>query len=316
MSSIEVQERSERGETKSNAFTSLLLLVAFVFLGLFVGQFLGFALLLPLFDLDIRQVMQAIADPASSPSARTAILVLQAGGALFGFVLTPLLHQYFIDRTALPELFDAQRTAGLPLALVGILVLAFMPVNALVMEWNLNLDFGPISPAFQDWAYSKEEELRHLTERLTRFESIGGLLVGVFVIAVLPAVGEELVFRGIVQRRLYTLVNNPHIAIWIAALVFSAIHIQFFGFFPRLLLGALFGYLYYWSGNLWYPIFAHFVNNGFTLLMLYLHQQGNVDLDIESIETVPWSVALGALVGCAALLYLFKQQINQPAAYE
>lgn len=315
MNFTEVPPPSDR-ETKSNAFTSLLLLVAFVFLGLFVGQFLGFVLLLPLFDLDWQQVMRAIADPTSSPDARTAMLVLQAGGTLFGFVLTPLLHQHFVDRTDLPELFDAQRTAGLPLALAGILVLAFMPVNALVVEWNLNLDFGPISPAFQEWAYAKEEALRELTEQITRFESVGGLLVGMLVIAVLPAVGEELVFRGIIQRRLYTLAGNPHAAIWIAALVFSAIHVQFFGFFPRLLLGALFGYLYHWSGNLWYPVFAHFVNNGFTLLMLYLHQQGNVDVDIESIETVPWSLALGALIGCAALLYFFKQQTNQPVAYE
>ncbi len=316
MNFAEVQHHPDQPQTKSNAFTSLLLLVAFVFLGLFVGQFLGFVLLLPLFDLDIQRVMQAVTDPAASPNARTAMLVLQAGGALFGFVLTPLLHQHFIDRTDLPELFDAPRTAALPMALVGILVLAFMPVNALVMEWNLGLDFGPISPAFQEWAYGKEEELRALTERLTRFESVGGLLAGVFVIAVLPAVGEELVFRGIVQRRLYTLVSNPHAAIWIAALVFSAIHVQFFGFFPRLLLGALFGYLYHWSGNLWYPIFAHFVNNGFTLLMLYLYQQGSVGMDIESIETVSWSVALVSLIGSAALLYFFKQQTNQPAAYE
>ena len=315
MNFAEVQQPSDQ-ETKSTALTSLLLLVAFVFLGLFVGQFLGFAILLPLFDLDLQQVMQAIADPAASPGARTAMLILQAGGALFGFVITPILHQYFIDRTALPELFDTQRTAVLPLALVGILVLAFMPVNALVMEWNLNLDFSLISPTFQEWAYAKEEALRQLTEQLTHFESVGGLLVGVLVIAVLPAVGEELVFRGIVQRRLYTLARNPHVAIWIAALVFSAIHVQFFGFFPRLLLGALFGYLYYWSGNLWYPIFAHFVNNGFTLLMLYLYQQGSVGMDIESIETVSWSVALFSLIGCAALLYVFKQQISQPTAYE
>jgi membrane protease YdiL (CAAX protease family) len=144
---------------------------------------------------------------------------------------------------------------------------------------------------------------------------VGGLLVGMFVIAVLPAVGEELVFRGIVQRRLYTLVRNPHVAIWTAALAFSAIHVQFFGFFPRLLLGALFGYLYYWSGNLWYPIFAHFVNNGFTLLMLYLHQQGSVEMDIESIETVSWSVALISLVSSGALLYFFRQHANLPTAH-
>ena len=315
MNFTEVQERSEQNETKSSAFTSLLLLVAFVFLGLFVGQFLGLLLLVVVLGYDLAQVMQLLSNPATLPYARTALLILQAGGALFGFVLTPLVHQQFIDRIYLPELLSPRRTDWLPMVLVLGLVLAFMPVNSMVMEWNINLDFGPISPTFQEWAYTKEEELRELTEYLTRFESIGGLLGGLFVIAVLPAVGEELVFRGIVQRRLYTLVSNPHVAIWLAAFIFSAIHLQFFGFFPRLLLGALFGYIYYWSGNLWYAIFAHFVNNGFTLVMLYLYQQGSVDMNIDSTDPVPWSVALGALLACGAILFLFKQRTDSPAAH-
>ncbi len=315
MNSTEVQERPERDETKSSAFTSLLLLVAFVFLGLFVGQFLGLALVFPMVDFDVQRVMQLLANPTALPEARTALLILQAGGALFGFILTPLLHQQFIDRTSLPQLLSTRTTEVLPLALVLVLVLAFMPVNAMIMEWNISVDFGPLSPAFQEWAFAKEEELRELTEYLTRFESFGGLMVGLIVIAVLPAVGEELVFRGIVQRRCYTLVSNPHVAIWLSAFIFSAIHLQFFGFFPRLLLGALFGYIYYWSGNLWYAIFAHFVNNGFTLVMLYLYQQGSVDMDIESTESVPWALALLALAACAALLLVFKRRTNQSEPY-
>lgn len=316
MNSTEVQERPERDETKSSAFTSLLLLIAFVFLGLFVGQFLGLALVFPMVDFDVQRVMQLLSNPTALPEARTALLILQAGGALFGFILTPLLHQQFIDRTSLPQLLSTRTTEGLPLALVFLLVLAFMPVNAMVMEWNINVDFGPLSPAFQEWAYAKEEELRELTEYLTRFDSFGGLLIGVLVIAVLPAVGEELVFRGIIQRRCYTLVGNPHLAIWLAAFIFSAIHFQFFGFFPRLLLGALFGYIYYWSGNLWYAVFAHFVNNGFTLIMLYLYQQGSVDMDIESTESVPRTIALLALVACSALLLIFKRRTEQSETHE
>ena len=315
MSSTEVQERPERDETKRSAFTSLLLLIAFVFLGLFVGQFLGMALVFPLLNFDVQQVMQVLSNPTKLPEARTALLILQTGGALFGFVLAPLVHQQFIDHASIPKLLSTRHTAVVPLALVLGLVLAFMPVIALVTEWNINLDFGPISPAFQEWAYAKEDQLRELTEYLTRFESFGGLLVGLFVIAVLPAVGEELVFRGIIQRRLYTLAGNPHIAIWVAALIFSAIHLQFFGFFPRLLLGALFGYIYYWSGNLWYAVFAHFVNNGFTLVMLYLYQQGSVDTNIDSTESVPWSMALLALVACSVLLFFFKRHANQAATH-
>lgn len=317
MSSIDV---SEREETRSGVATSLLLLVAFVFLGLFVGEFLGGLLLFTLFDFELSRVMevlQAASDPAAAtlPEVRNALLILQAGGALFGFILTPLVHQQLIDRTSLPQLLSTHNTAWLPLALVFGLVIATMPVNSAVMEWNLGIDFGPISPVFQEWAYAKEEQLRELTEALTRFETFGGLLAGLIVIAVLPAVGEELVFRGILQRRMYTLVSNPHVAIWLAAFVFSAIHLQFFGFFPRLLLGALFGYIYYWSGNLWYAIFAHFVNNGFTLVMLYLYQQKVITTNIDSSESVPWGYVGLAVVVCVALLFLFKQRTDPASAH-
>jgi hypothetical protein len=88
--------------------------------------------------------------------------------------------------------------------------------------------------------------------------------------------------------------------------MFSAFHLQFFGFVPRMLLGALFGYLYYWSGNLLMPIFAHFINNGFSVLMLYLNQLGVVDIDIDSTETAPWPAVVGFTVLGIALLYYFK----------
>jgi membrane protease YdiL (CAAX protease family) len=133
------------------------------------------------------------------------------------------------------------------------------------------------------------------------------MLLAVVVIAVLPAIGEELVFRGIIQRELFRGTNNIHVAIWISAAIFSAIHIQFYGFVPRMLLGALFGYLYYWSGNLWMPIIAHFINNGFTVVAMYLYQQGSVKMDIENAEAAPWSSVLFSAVITTALLYFFKK---------
>jgi membrane protease YdiL (CAAX protease family) len=83
---------------------------------------------------------------------------------------------------------------------------------------------------------------------------------------------------------------------------------QFFGFVPRMLLGALFGYLYYWSGNLWIAILAHFVNNGFSVLMLYFYQQGVSELDMNSTESADWRVVTGATIVSFTLLYLFKKQ--------
>jgi membrane protease YdiL (CAAX protease family) len=95
------------------------------------------------------------------------------------------------------------------------------------------------------------------------------------------------------------------VSIWVAAILFSAIHFQFFGFVPRVLLGALFGYLYYWSGNLWLAILAHFVNNGFSVLAMYFYQQGKLGFDLESPESVPLNAVIISGVLTVALLYYF-----------
>ena len=139
------------------------------------------------------------------------------------------------------------------------------------------------------------------------FNSTGEFLFAFLIIAILPGIGEELVFRGLLQPQLHRATGNAHIAIWISAILFSAIHMQFFGFVPRVLLGALFGYLYLWSGNLIIPMFAHFMNNGFSVLMLYLHQLGIVDIDIETTEAAPWPAVIGfSIITFGLMVYLKK----------
>ncbi|MEM9673154.1 MAG: CPBP family intramembrane glutamic endopeptidase [Bacteroidota bacterium] len=300
---------------KSSVFASLLILSGFVLAGMFVGQFFAFLGLFPLFDYSFEAIQVALTNPIGSPKAKAALLILQAATSIFAFILAPLLHHRLVDRHRPSPLTTQYETSVVVLGLVFLLMVAFMFANSIVIEWNMNLDFGQLSPAFEEWARGKEEELKELTEYLTRFSSVGGLLVGLVVIAVLPAIGEELVFRGVVQPKLHQLVGNPHLAIWLAAFLFSAIHLQFYGFFPRLLLGALFGYLFYWSGNLWYAIFAHFVNNGFTLVMLYLYQQDVTDLDMEATEAVDWPVALVATLAGGFLLYQFWQMTKTKQPY-
>jgi len=306
---------TKEDEPKSSVFASLLILLGFVLAGLFVGQFFAFLGLFPLFDYSLEAIQSALTNPLASPKAKAALLILQAAGTIFGFILAPLLHHRLIDRHRPTPLTIQYETSIVVLGLVFLLMVAFMFANSIVIEWNMNLDFSQLSPSFEEWARGKEEELKELTEYLTRFSSVGGLLVGLIVIAVLPAVGEELVFRGVVQPKLYKLLGNHHVAIWLAALLFSAIHLQFYGFFPRLLLGVLFGYLFHWSGNLWYAIFAHFVNNGFTLVMLYLYQQDVTDLDMEATEAVAWPVALAATVAGGFLLYQFRQMTKTKQPY-
>jgi membrane protease YdiL (CAAX protease family) len=95
------------------------------------------------------------------------------------------------------------------------------------------------------------------------------LFVTIFVLAVIPAISEEMIFRGVLQQIVCRIFRSGHAGIWITAIFFSAIHLQFFGFIPRLILGLSFGYLFFWSRNLWLPVIAHFINNSVPVLMSY-----------------------------------------------
>ena len=147
-----------------------------------------------------------------------------------------------------------------------------------------------------------------MTEFLTTFDSFIKIIVGLIVIAVVAGIGEELIFRGLIQRKFYKGLNNPHLAICGAAIIFSAIHMQFYGFLPRMMLGALFGYLYLWTGNLWVPIAAHIFNNGFAVVMFYLSHIGVIGVDIEELETFPIPAVIASLFLSAALLWYFRKE--------
>jgi len=147
---------------------------------------------------------------------------------------------------------------------------------------------------------------------LTVFNSPTRFIVGLIVVAIAAGASEELLFRGVLQNILYKTWNNPHVAIWVAAFWFSFIHFQFYGFVPRMLLGAMFGYIYYWTKNLWLSMFAHFVNNGFTLLMVYLYQIKWTKTDIEKVDDVSWQGALSSLLITIVLTaWIYKRSQNQ-----
>jgi membrane protease YdiL (CAAX protease family) len=182
-----------------------------------------------------------------------------------------------------------------------------MIVNSILMDWNLNFEFPSFLKGFEHWVREREHAVALKTEMLYKFDSSVELLIALLVIAVLPGIGEELVFRGLIQNELYRGTGNIHLSIWIAAAIFSALHMQFFGFVPRLLLGALFGYLYYWSANLSFAMLAHLIFNGATLAFLYFHQKYSFELDIESPVTVLTSAGLAG----ALLFYFYKYFENR-----
>ena len=289
----------------------LIMLIGFVLVGGVVSTLLLLGILAASKEMGLEQAQVYLSDlatnPTASPNSWYELMLLQAVNHLGTFLLAALAYWYLIERRTWAQFNVRPASAVAGFSLVALIIIAFMPFDGLIIEWNQNLHLPDTLAPVEQWMRDKEKGLEGVTKFLTTFKTTGQLLVAILVIGVIPAIGEEVLFRGVLQRNLSYWTSNVHIGIWLAAALFSAIHIQFLGFFPRMLLGALFGYLYLWSGNIWVPILAHFVNNGFTVLMVYLHQNKLISVDIESTESVPVASSLVAGLITVGLLYYFKQ---------
>lgn len=236
--------------------------------------------------------------------------------ALQGIVSTLMFIGVALIFTRVALKFDARdffpKISLVTLGLIGAITLSFMVVNSAIGEWNMNLDFG--NSDFANWAKTSEEQLRVITEHITDFKSTGHFILAFVVIAVIPAIGEELIFRGLIQNLFSRAFGNPHVAIWVSGFIFAAIHMQFFGVAPRMMLGVVFGYLYHWSGNLTVAMVAHLFNNGLALLLLYLAQSGTIEVSPEEMEqSAPWPAVLVFVVISALLLNVFYKRSHQDA---
>jgi hypothetical protein len=192
-----------------------------------------------------------------------------------------------------------------------------MPFINLLGEINASLKLPEWLSWLEKIIKTREDMAAELTEKFLKVDSFGGFLFNLFMIAFLPAIGEELLFRGVVQRIFTNWTRSLHWGIWIAAALFSALHFQFYGFIPRMLLGVMFGYLLVWSGSMWLPIIAHFINNGVAVTGMYLIDKGAIKPEFEEIgstgDSIYFSIVSIAVV--ALLLWLIKRE-NSPAVKE
>jgi hypothetical protein len=184
-----------------------------------------------------------------------------------------------------------------------VLFMVAMPFINFLGDWNAHIQ---LPEPFGAWVTQKETQAEKLIERFLQMPHFGWLAFNLFMIALLPALGEELLFRGVAQRLLANWSGNSHVAVWVAAILFSAIHMQFLGFVPRLFMGAALGYLFLWSGNLWYPIIAHFANNAMAVVIVYMQQHGSSQTTLDAAGIQDPDMAAFSLAFCLMLMYLFK----------
>jgi hypothetical protein len=295
-----------------NKSSQILNLVGFILLCYFTGQLIGLLLTEWFYGVTAKQIATILTLPDKAMAFRNIIIFLQTSSALLSFTLLPAAYLYLIQKQKPTAYFSpGQRLLPAAVLLTALLVLACMPVNALFMEWNKHLQLPEGLAWLEKQLQLREQKGAHLTTLLTTFTSPWQLLAGLFVIAIIPAFGEEFFFRGIIQTNLVALFKNKHVAIVCTGALFSFFHFQFYGFLPRMLQGVLFGYLFYWSKDLCYPMIAHLVNNGFTVVMHYCWQHGLINVNITDTAAVPLAWSLVCLPLTGVLIYTLRRYFSR-----
>ena len=291
---------------------SLISLILIAFGGLVIGQFVAIFLVTKIYHLSMLEVMDMVANISQYPDYKMAIYLLQGLSAIFAFILAPWFYLRYVEKKQFSMLSPDPKIELLPVILSILISIIFMAVNFKFAEWNAQMTLPEFLKDVEAWMRLQEDKLEEATIFLTNINTPAELVLAMLVIGIIPAVGEEFLFRGLIQNQLQSWTRNAHWAIWITGILFSAIHIQFYGFVPRMLLGVLFGYMYLWSGNLLYPILAHFANNGFQVLMIYLYKSEFTSFNIDETDTVPWTVFFtSAMITLVLILYYKRHFIKE-----
>ena len=217
-----------------------------------------------------------------------------------GLFITPTLFYAYLTNFD----FNFAKLSRQNTILVIAIMMLITPFIGLLLEWNMMI-------SFPEWLMQFDINSEAFVIAFLQMDTIWDLLYTLLVIAVVPALGEELLFRGYLQQKLGNWLRNPHTAILITAFLFSAIHFHFQGMIPRFALGVLLGYLFYWSNSLWLPILAHFVNNAQAVIFSYpLFKVDSGAYSILSETKVDTIVALFSLASVSLLLYILYQNIR------
>lgn len=274
------------------------------------SQLVAAVLAIPFFGME--RVMTLLTGfDFSDPNQLPFLKYLQVFQSMGLFIMPSLIlsRMYHLRPAAYLQL-----NKGISFPTAVLVVLLIFMVNPLINfsgTVNAAMHFPEWLSGVEDWMRKAEDAAGKLTEAFLATDNLGGLLFNIFMIALLPALGEELLFRGIIQKLFSKMTHSYHWGIWLSAILFSALHMQFYGFIPRMLLGAIFGYLLVWSGSLWLPILGHFVNNAAAVVLLFLIDQGKIGNQLEEFGSNEWHLALLSLLFTILILWIIRR-LNAP----
>jgi len=244
-----------------------------------------------------------------SASVMRGILIYQD---LFIFIAPALLAVCFWSEKPMQWMKINKPISGYIPVMAAALMIVALPGNNLIAYLNQQFTLPESLAGIEQWMHQQEDAAEQALNILLADTHFGSFLLNFLIIAILAAIGEEFCFRGVLQG----LMSHTKAAIWITAIIFSAIHMQFYGFIPRLLMGALFGYMLVWTNNLWIPVIMHCTNNGMIAILYYIAQIQHIDtkkMDAFGTEDTLWAGIL-SLVLVVAGIYILRRSLTMSNA--
>ncbi|MGM9805457.1 MAG: type II CAAX prenyl endopeptidase Rce1 family protein [Candidatus Aphodosoma sp.] len=244
--------------------------------------------------------------PADIASSLPALYILQSAQTILVFGISGLAAAGLNGERHLTAAIGFGHCTLRNILLAAAVAVCALPFTSVIGDLNSAISFPDSLHQLENQLKSMEEAARLTTERMMQTESYANLAINIMVMAVLPALCEEIFFRGTVQRYLQQSYNK-HIAVWTTAILFSTVHFQFFGFIPRMLMGAGLGYMYLFTGSLWIPVTAHFINNAIVVTATFYSYNTLTSPAVFNGFTT-WYVALASLSATVALLYKMRSE--------
>ena len=296
--------------SRFHPFVQLLILMAFVVAGFCVSSFVMMAV--GLFVLGGTGLDATSSLSTDSPENVRLFLKWMQGFIQISMMLIPaLVFAYFYGDRPLKMLYINKLKHYWRTLTAMALPFIVLPLAGLLNEWNNAVQFPDFLVSLEQYLRNMETSAEAMTKVFLWAETNWGLLLNLLIIAVIPAISEEFLFRGVIQNIFKRWFRNVHWAVIVAALVFSAVHGQFFGFLPRFVLGLMLGYLFVTMNSIWAPVIAHFVNNGTATFVAFLESKGIIETTAEDFGTMQnaeiWGL-LSAAITVVIFYYLWKRK--------
>lgn len=292
-------------------FSKFVLLITLVLSFLLFSALFGIVMLVPFYGSGVLSLFSA--PDYTDISVINALKAMQILNMAGGLLLPGIIYLWLCTPGSSTYNGFSRSFSPLALALTVSMVIIAQPLIGWTSELNSYLTMPQGLSFIEDWMQRTEKQGQQITQAFLLTTSAGGLLINVFMIAILPPFAEELLFRGVLARLFKDWSKNVHLAVFISAVIFAAIHIQFYTFLPRFLLGMALGYLFFWSGSLWLPIAAHFANNFLTLIVEFLYRKGIITTNAENfgMNNAAWLTAISIVGVTVLLITIYKLSVRQ-----